>query len=168
MKTSALIGPALDWAVAKCEGKTLVFFDEYFIRNGIASGKSQGRVNSMLDFQPLKGKWCWLNSLGGGVAIYDYSTNWSQGGPIIERENITLIRANSQYIEGKCVPLWFAETDKWVGHNITTGYEGEYFDPCFMVDEAGGCYGSTPLIAAMRAFVTKKFGDEVEIPEELR
>jgi hypothetical protein len=100
-------------------------------------------------------------------AIYP-STDWAQGGPIIERENITLIRANSQYLEGKNVPLWFAETDKWVGHNISTGYEGEYFDPCFMVDEAGGFYGPTPLIAAMRCFVASRLGDEVEIPEELK
>ena len=135
MKTSALIGPALDWAVAKCEGKTLVFFDEYFIRNGIASGKSQGRVNSMLDFQPLKGKWCRLNSLGGGVAIYDYSTNWSQGGPIIERESIDLMKVG--------VTQWRADC----GPAVT---------------------GPTPLIAAMRAFVTKKFGVEIEIPEELQ
>ena len=135
MKTSALIGPALDWAVAKCEGKTLVFFDEYFIRNGIASGKSQGRVNSMLDFQPLKGKWCWLNSLGGGVAIYDYSTNWSQGGPIIERESIDIMKVGITQWRADCGPA------------VT---------------------GPTPLIAAMRAFVTKKFGDEVEIPEELK
>ena len=29
-------------------------------------------------------------------------------------------------------------------------------------------YGATPLVAAMRAFVASKLGDEVEIPEELK
>ncbi len=33
---------------------------------------------------------------------------------------------------------------------------------------AGMGVGPTPLIAAMRAFVTKKFGVEIEIPEELK
>ena len=102
-----------------------------------------------------------------GEQYYKPSTNWSQGGPIIERENITIIRANSLYVDGKNVPNWFAETDKWVGHSISTGYEGEYFDPCFMVDESGGYYGTTPLIAAMRCYVASKLGDDVEIPDEL-
>ena len=30
------------------------------------------------------------------------------------------------------------------------------------------CTGPTPLVAAMRAFVASKLGDEVEIPEELK
>jgi hypothetical protein len=28
-------------------------------------------------------------------------------------------------------------------------------------------YGPTPLIAAMRCYVTSKLGDEVEVPDEL-
>ena len=154
MKTSELIGPALDWAVAKCEGKTLVFFDEYFIRNGVAAGVSQCRANSMLDFQPLKGKWCWLNSLGGGVAIYDYSTDWSQGGPIIEREEIGL---DPVYCNG--------EFDSWraAGHDLQYDENGEYIDGSDHM-----MYGPTPLIAAMRCYCASKLGDEVEIPEELK
>ena len=66
IKTSKLIGSALDWAVAKCEGKT-------------------PRIHSH--------KW------GRGVSLYghygatiplEYSKDWSQGGPIIEREFIEL------------------------------------------------------------------------------
>ena len=144
MKTSELTGVALDWAVAKCEDKNGVLHDDGITRCIVIAAASG----------VYKGTW-------------KPTINWSQGGPIIEQENITLIRANDQYIEGKNIPLWFAETDKWVGHNITAGYEGEYFDPCFMVDEAGGCYGPTPLIAAMRAYVARKLGNKVEIPEEL-
>jgi hypothetical protein len=34
--------------------------------------------------------------------------------------------------------------------------------------KANGFWGDTPLIAAMRCFVTSKLGDEIEIPEELK
>ena len=70
----------------------------------------------------------------------EHSTNWSQGGPVIEREGM-LIRPQPGY------NLWEA----WK-HGADEGH--------FSV-------GPTPLIAAMRTFVTSKLGDEVEIPEEL-
>lgn len=59
-KTQNLTGAALDWAVAKCEGVEITF--------------SEG-----LQAAPLgtpSGQW------------EMYSTNWAQGGPIIERERI--------------------------------------------------------------------------------
>ena len=71
------------------------------------------------------------------LRILSYSTDWNQGGPIIDRERIA--------------------TQFWVS-------EGEW--------EAlikGGFFasrGPTPLIAAMRCYVTSVLGDEVEIPEE--
>ncbi|MBR8030807.1 phage protein NinX family protein [Burkholderia vietnamiensis] len=72
------------------------------------------------------------------------STEWDSGGSIIERERIIAI----PYREGG----WGA------------AYE---FDP----DARGGCFymstsqeGETLLIAAMRAYVASKFGDEV--PDE--
>jgi len=40
-------------------------------------------------------------------------------------------------------------------------------EPTFMVEEEWGCYGPTPLIAAMRCYVASKLGEEVEAPEEL-
>lgn len=67
----------------------------------------------------------------------DYSTDWSQGGPIIERENMT--------IEGRnCEQGWAA--------HIGMNYEQE---------------GPTPLIAAMRCYVVSKLEEEVEVPDEL-
>jgi hypothetical protein len=65
MKTSELTGAALDWAVAKCEGH------DVFIKHA--------PVQVM--YTP-KGKRSWY--------IYTPSTNWSQGGPIIERERLLL------------------------------------------------------------------------------
>lgn len=105
MKTSELIGPALDWAVAKCEGvdeeAARLFHDEF-----------------------------------------DPSTNWAQGGPIIEREKIS-VDFDADYDSG---------------------------GPCAASTRDAPCYwvGPTPLIAAMRCYVASKLGDEIEIPEELK
>ena len=65
MKTSELTGVALDWAVAKCEGHdTLITY-----------------APMQVLYEP-KGKRSWY--------VYRPSTNWTQGGPIIEREGITI------------------------------------------------------------------------------
>lgn len=73
---------------------------------------------------------------------HNYSEDWSQGGPIIEREKIDLV--------------WQAG-----GYEDWTAYPNHG-----MNDEFAQC-GPTPLIAAMRAYVASRLGDEVEIPEEL-
>lgn len=70
------------------------------------------------------------------------STNWSQGGPIIEREGIEVGRQHDEWIA--CSEV--ADDGNW---------------------DKNVCYGPTPLIAAMRCYVTSKLGDEVEIPDEL-
>ena len=118
MKTSKLIGPALDWAVAKCEntGKLIKLGYVYEIVVNISA------------------------DLGGGEAVYTPSTNWSQGGPIIEREKF-------------CAPVWDKLWKHWsVPHPKNAALR---------------IHGPTPLIAAMRCYVASKLGDEVEIPEEL-
>lgn len=61
IKTSELIDQALDWAVAKCEGK--VVNEEYRAYQGL-----------------IRGMW--------GSIRYKPSTSWAQGGPIIERGHI--------------------------------------------------------------------------------
>ena len=70
-----------------------------------------------------------------------YSTDWAQGGPIIEREGITVARRGKHSFSP-----WGAVLQE------------------FEFDEEG----PTPLIAAMRCYVASKLGDEVEVPEELR
>ena len=72
------------------------------------------------------------------VAVPAYSTDWAQGGPIIEREGIA--------------------TEPW---NLTHPWRAMMADGDFEV------YGSSPLIAAMRAYVASKLGDEVDVPEGL-
>ena len=72
------------------------------------------------------------------------STDWAQGGPIIEREEIAL------------EPMTHDEHgDGW----LATRVEG----PAVCME-----FGPTPLIAAMRCFVASRLGDEVEVPEELK
>lgn len=73
------------------------------------------------------------------------STEWAQAGPIIERERITVNIG------------WTTEQPL---ASIWTVRNGEGF-------AAFKQRGNTPLIAAMRSYVTSKIGDVVEIPDEL-
>lgn len=109
IKTADLIGPALDWAVAKCESE-----------DG--------------DYHRWNGERSYLRGV-----LFNPSTSWYHGGPIIERGNIDLISPTPSD------SLWQAMQWRF----------------------AHGAKGPTPLIAAMRCFVTSKLGDEVDIPEEL-
>jgi hypothetical protein len=86
--------------------------------------------------------------LGTAGDASDYSTDWSQGGPIIEREGISIdcVRCDGR-IDGWQAMSEVADDENW---------------------DANVHYGPTPLIAAMRCFVASKLGDEVEIPEELK
>ena len=98
----------------------------------------------------------WMVSLATGVPVTlsrgvlfwtgtnhvaDPITNWSQGGPIIERERIS----------------------------TNSDYNGAYPDPWVAESYSGGVQraGHTPLIAAMRCFCVSKLGEEVEVPDEL-
>jgi hypothetical protein len=72
-----------------------------------------------------------------------YSTDWAQGGPIIEREELTLSHSLYDHVfYGRARP-WCAEKNGRME------------------------YGPTPLIAAMRCYVASKLGDEIEVPAEL-
>lgn len=110
MKTSELIGPALDWAVAKCE--SLKESDEPYWLEGIVVAP------------------CFLDK-------YHPSTDWSQGGPIIERERIKVDPRKG---------IW--EATVWNEPRT----------------QNASC-GPTPLIAAMRCYVASRLGDDVEIPK---
>ena len=127
MKTSELTGAALEWAVAKCEGATDFWFDTVATH--------------------------WMNLHGRDIALkpgwaqsYSPSTDWSQGGPIIEREE---------------VDIDYAPTERqWYAH-VFTIHDDEILQH-FMTK------GPTPLIASMRCYVASKLGDNIDIPEELK
>jgi len=113
MKTSELTGPALDWAVAKCEGWPMdIWYDE--------------------DQMPM--------IRDDEVSEWKPSTDWAQGGPIIEREKISIALDEEE--------TWCAFTEE--DTNAHFFYSGP-----------------TPLIAAMRCYVAMKLGEDIEVPDEL-
>ena len=130
IRTAELQGTALDWAVAKawwgmervslgtfCRGG---FFSLFHSRNDY--------LGVLVDSCPVRP-----------------STSWKDGGPIIEREWITLTPTRSGYWGAEIIHAIPGPLDRyqWLGS------------------------GSTPLIAAMRCYVTSKLGDEIDVPEEL-
>jgi hypothetical protein len=79
--------------------------------------------------------------------VWRPSREWHQGGPLIERERINLVYCEPGTTAG----------DAW------EAYLGDLSPRRLDNDPASGD-GPTPLIAAMRAFVCKKLGDEVDLP----
>jgi hypothetical protein len=115
IKTSELTGAALDWAVCEATG----MFKAY---TQFRSGKNFLKVYGVARNKHLHP-----------------STDWAQGGPIIERERVSTQTTESH---------WDAD--------MTTP-EGKFIQ----------AEGPTPLIAAMRCYVASKLGDTVDVPEEL-
>lgn len=65
------------------------------------------------------------------------SRDWDQGGALIEREGISVMRWETPNDAGM----------SWTARNLRSDVHAD---------------GSTPLIAAMRVYVASKFGDEVD------
>ena len=126
MKTSKLQGAALDWAVAKCSGH----MEQY-------------------DFEDGK---IWLNA--EAMDLYSPSTCWSQGGPIIEQEDISFRKYHNP--DSPAHGKYYAQVCQSASAVIHWKDWGTKVLP-----------GPTSLIAAMRCYVASKLGDEVEIPKEL-
>lgn len=116
VKTSEMTELQLDWAVARAEG----FDAQLYEKKRIA----------LID----KNKNTFLRE-------YSPSTNWAQGGPIIEREKLGV-------------------------HPVYQGYEVIYWSAVREYGESRR-NGPTPLIAAMRCYVASKLGTEVEVPDEI-
>ena len=113
VRTSELTGPALDYAVAKCERRPYsVILDE------------------------IKGALPLL------APIFSPSTSWQEGGPIIEREYMSL--------------------------HDTTSVPNRWIATCHPAENRRCVeYGPTLLVAAMRCYVSKCLGHEVDVPEEI-
>ena len=114
IKVSEASGEVLDWLVAKADQP--VYSDKALIR-ALTAG-----------YDGIGNKWDAFNP----------STNWSQGGPIIEREHVEVTRGGA-YSEH----FWKARRN------------------------SSEAFGPTPLVAAMRCYVSSKLGEEVDVPEEL-
>lgn len=95
MKTAALTGATLDWAVAKAEGH-------------------ESRIRP---FGPLFGATQYRQATEKGWA-YKPSTDWAHGGPIIEREKIELAWWHSSQAWQASQPLlgrWSAADGEFIG-----------------------------------------------------
>ena len=87
------------------------------------------------------------------------SSDWAVGGPIIEREKIAVYHVAEAM---RPETAWVAGTNLRVEEGFC-GSELTGSDPDTLeLDNAAS--GPTPLAAAMRAYVTSKFGDTVELP----
>lgn len=117
MKTSELTDIALDWAVAHAQGAG----------SALVLTHSRGQALILSD----RTEDCDIGE------HYQPRINWAQGGPIIERERISVV----------AMP------------NGSWQSQGKDLRPHF--------HNPTPLIAAMRCFVASKLGDEVDVPDEI-
>jgi hypothetical protein len=117
IETSELIGPALDWAVECAKGT-------HWSPNGYFVFKTPDGKNRAFSSKPEG----------------HYSTDWSQGGPIIERGVVSL----------------GVEDGGW--RALCWGKDGP--NP-----ELYSLRGPTTLVAAMRCYVASKMGNEVNIPD---
>lgn len=134
VKVSEATGPVLDWMVAKAEGLAYRNDEKY-------------------------GPMCFRPSTVKGVVHWDskplpYSTDWSQGGPIIEREQFSVYPF---FTDGR-IGGWSACNP----HSLKYDENGGFIEGSDHAQD-----GPTPLIVAMRCFVASKLGDEVDVPEEL-
>jgi hypothetical protein len=125
-RTSELSGALLDAAVALAEKLPWMWFGGY------------GKHVVLLRERPAV-----QSEQGPGFTAYAPSDHWIDGGPIIEREGIALVREGG---------MWDAHVGGYYCHD-----DGVASIHDFEV-------GSTPLIAAMRAYVGSKLGPEVELP----
>ena len=122
MKTADLIGSALDWAVSEAEDEPVHF----------AGGE--------LRFIPAQ---------FSDESLYAPSTDWNQGGPLIEKHGIEVfcnVSAEQAARFKDAHPDWRA---------------------CMNRGRSVHFYGQTPLIAAMRCMVASKLGETVQVPRVL-
>ncbi len=127
-KVSELQGALLDAAVALVEGYEVQPGNEHWVR----------RADTGVRMTP------W------------FSRDWAVGGPIIQRDLITIVASDGSDSED---PL------EW---SACVGAFSHYIDEQLPFSSYGNDppvgIGPTPLIAAMRSYVASKFGDTVEMP----
>jgi len=120
MKTDELTGATLDWAVCRAQ-----YPDADMSATHVWIESGDGEDDFLID---------------------ETSTDWSQGGPIIEREKIGVTPMTVTVGDDRGKRKWFAN------HEDKTDFQD----------------GPTALVAAMRCYVASKLGDEVDIPEEIK
>jgi hypothetical protein len=133
-KVCDLEGALLDRAVAKAEGLTMEHAN--FGEGWVVIVPDQGAY--------------FIGTPPGKTRRYVPSEDWALGGPIIERERIATAWMGAHWAAFRFEPP-----------ANPTGYDGHDYIDLSDMDHDG--VGSTPLIAAMRAYVTSKIGPEVDL-----
>lgn len=132
MKVSELTGALLDYWVARAEGlehsPAMLPMRPGFVMVPFDSEDEEGPLRDYRAFEP--------------------SSNWADGGPIIEQHRISVIYTpNETYGSGEQAGVWFPPgwrariTDHPKAHSLV--------------------HAETALIAAMRCFLTSVYGKEV-------
>lgn len=131
-----LEGPALDWAVAKADGRCL-HERIRIVRYNDDSDHICEDCGKDTYMEPSRHSW-------------KPSTDWGQGGPLIEKYHIQLNYNGNGFSKSPTGKYWCAYVCK----------------PCGKEERPSGG-GPAPLIAACRAIVALKFGDYVDTPNDL-
>lgn len=133
MKTAELSGAQLDYYVARAEG---VPAEDLQIR----------AIQRSIDYHVVRTVACY--PLGDArvfrvaAGVLRYSTDWSQGGPLIEKHLVCVDPGDGS----------FSAPRRWEAHMADLA-------PALAAEEV---YGETALQAICRAVVRAAFGDEVE------
>jgi len=140
VKTAELIGPALDWVVLVAEGWESDRPQDGQLRRKISATQYDVCIVGprQMGYDQHLGRY-WRSP----------STDWNQGGPLIEQHGIEVfcnLSAEQASRFKDASPDWRA---------------------CMNRGRSEHSYGPTPLIAAMRCLVASKLGDTVQIPSEL-
>ena len=145
VKTAELIGPALDWAVAETEGIQRFSMGNDWPGNSVvadAAYRDRVLICNLLGRLVVE--------RGGWSNEWSPSTDWAQGGPLIEKYQVaTIPEAHDGQAGTECSEKWYAV----IYYDGGEQYTAERCD--------------SPLIAACRAIVAANLGDVVSVPEEL-
>lgn len=138
-KTCDLEGWRLDQAVAMAEGWTWKSVGDWYEWVQEPGGRMVGRSDWPMALPDVP------------MPPSAWSRDWATGGQIIERERIIL---SPQAVERGPATL---------GHWVAVAGVAYGIEDRVRFDAARKYIGPTPLIAAMRAFVAAKLGEEVEL-----
>lgn len=136
VKTNELIGPALDWAAAQVPGALELIvkkaeYDQPFKRD------EDGHIYLLRE------------PTDGYTVLFQPSTDWAQGGPLIDEYEICII----------CLPTCDPIIERLGG--------GDWSAKTRESDHDYSRLSPTPLVAACRAILRAKFGDIISVPKEL-
>ena len=139
IKVAEATGIVLDWLVLKALG---------FLRSDVIQIYAGGLYAEGL----LPNGYCPASESVFDIALHGmrYSTDWSLGGPIIEAELLDVTPYDPGNMGWRC-----------------TRRDADYSPKAHPLNRYYAQFGPTPLIAAMRCYVSSRLGDVVEVPEKL-